>query len=233
MDKGAAVFLRLNSYTGVAVKTREELILIDPDIPRAPRGDVNPELILVSHSHPGHFSSSRVASLASPETRILGSWRVVYALRNASRDLRLIALRPGNVLPLGDTVVEAHGASHPLTGAGDGIRSEDHLSFAVTPRDVGKIYHMSDSTPYPGLKDITGVDIAILPVGLQRWNSLEEVSRTAEALKPRVALLLDRPRDDGLLNRWRDGRARRKLETEMARMGIKAVFLGSEPYHTG
>ncbi len=242
MDDGSAVFLRLNNYTGVAVKTSGELILIDPDIPGS---DVrlDPDLILVSHSHAKHFTPSCVAPLASHKTRIIGTWKVIYGLKKMVSKCPgdLLALTPGNTLPVGNMFVEAHRAVHPykalvptaserFASINEGKWGEQHLSFAISRRDVGKIYHMSDSVPFSELKDIRDVEVAIIPLNLDSWNSPEEAVLAARILKPRVVLALNNTKKGGFFDRWSAKRECRRFESEMRRLGADAVFLGGTPY---
>lgn len=248
VDKGSAVILRLNSYTGVAVKTPQSLILIDPGIHgHSLQGQLRPDIILVSHSHAGHFFPADIASLASENTKVLGTWRVIYALKKASfkHSSNLIALSPGNSIAAGDTDIEVHRALHPDISMAPAARErsastaaagsrEQHLSFALTLRGLGKIYHMVDSAPSPELEKARGVEMAILPLNLNPWNSVREAAAAAEALKPRTVLALSNTEKRGILNRLRARRELTRFKKELRRRGAEAAFLTDTPYtYTG
>jgi L-ascorbate metabolism protein UlaG (beta-lactamase superfamily) len=244
VDKGSTAFLRLNNYTGLAVKTSQKLILVDPDI-SAPRSSLNPDLILVSHSHPKHFTPAYVATLASENTKIVGTSKVLYSLKKMHFKFphNLHALRPGEVAKVGDTIIEAHKALHPykalVPSMGERFASldeggwggEQHLSFALTPQGSAKIYHMSDSMTSSDLRKISEVEIAILPVNLDSWNSPGDAILAVEALEPEVVLAMRNVKKGGFLERWSARRECRKFTDEMNKRGIKTSFLERNNVH--
>ncbi len=249
-EDGSTIFLRLNNYTGVAVKSPGSLILIDPDnygpghvsghgLP----GGGHPDAILVSHSHPKHFTPADVASLADADTKVMGTWRVIYSLKKMARrrPRNMIALRPGNSIFVGDVEVEVHRALHPykavvptvserFASVDEGKWGEQHLSFAFTPKGFGKVYHMSDSVPFKGLEEIKGVEIAILPVNLGHWNSIEDAVLAVKALRPRIVLALGNFKKGGLLDRWSARREQGRFRKKISSLGAEVVFLGDKPY---
>lgn len=238
IDEGTTAFLGLNDYTALAVKTSRELVLIDPDIP-VPKVQLNPDLILISHSHPGHFTPAFIAGLASENTKIMGTSKVLYSLKKMHFKFphNLHALRPGETAKAGDTVVEAHKAVHPYKALvptaserfasldEGGWRGEQHLSYAFTPRGSPKIYHMSDSVPFSDLKKIREVEVAVLPVNLDSWNSPGDATLVVEALRPERVLAMKNVKKGGFLERWSARRECRKFKDEMSKRGVKMSFL--------
>lgn len=236
VEEGCAAFLRLNNYTGVAIKHPHMLILIDPDIP-PPKQAVNPGLILISHSHPRHFTPAYIAGLAGKNTRIATTSGVAYRMRRMRFRFphNLTLLQPGEKLELGDVVVEAHSGFHPykavVPGAAERFASlnegqwgERHLSFALNLPEFGRVYHMSDSILLSPLRKVGRTEIAVVPVNLEHWNSAERAAEAVALLQPRKVLALTSMRG-GLLDRWSARRERKRFAEEMKGRGIVAEFL--------
>jgi len=237
VEEGCAAFLRLNNYTGLALRNLRMLILIDPDVP-PPERELNPDLILVSHSHPKHFTPAYVAALAGKNTRIASTSGVIYRMRRMKFRFpqNLVPMHPGDRVDLGEVVVEAHPGFHPykavVPGAAERFASinegewgERHLSFALNLRGFGRVYHMSDSILLSPLKEAGRVGIAIVPVNLEYWNSAEKAAQAADLLRPEKVFALMNLKKGGFLDRWSAGREKKKFEEEMKRRGIEVEFL--------
>ncbi|MGE5557549.1 MAG: MBL fold metallo-hydrolase [Bacillota bacterium] len=155
------------------IETGNHVIYIDPvwlqsDAPKA-------SLILVTHSHPDHYSERAIKYLSSPETR-------VYAPVGFSA---FTPIKPGDTIDfdpeLSINAVAAyniHKSFHP--------RQNNWVGYIIHCREV-KIYHAGDTDLIPEMNDITA-DIALLPIGGTYTMDFREAAEAAKLIKPKTAI---------------------------------------------
>lgn len=164
-----------NSFSGFAIKTSKHLILVDPyDISEEDAESISPDIVLVSHEHPDHFSEKLLDKLQP---------KVVVAPPNIAKRLKgpdVKALNPGEKIE-GEPNIFAEKAVHPAMSP---------LTFVLRFGDI-VIYHMIDSMNFDELNEIGEKykpDIAILPIGIAPGTSPKKAAEAMQMLKPKVAI---------------------------------------------
>ena len=164
-----------NDYSGFAIKTARETILIDPyDISEEDVVSIEPDIVLVSHEHPDHYNKKLLSKIAP---------KMVIAPPNIAKKLKggdVRALSPGESID-GEIKIFAEKAVHPAMSP---------LTFVIRIGEI-VLYHMIDSMNFDELKDIGkkyGPDIAIIPIGIAPGTSPDKGAKAVEMLSPKVAI---------------------------------------------
>jgi L-ascorbate metabolism protein UlaG (beta-lactamase superfamily) len=121
-------------------------------------GDLDVDVVLISHGHPDHFDLASLSSIAGSPTvvvpRGLGA-RTGRAVRG-----EVVEVVAGDRISVGDVTVTAVPAAHWIT---PGAPRAQPVGFVV---DAGpRVYFAGDTGPYAGLdRLLADVDLALLPV---------------------------------------------------------------------
>ncbi len=174
-------------HAGFRLRLGRAWVYIDPyRVPQpAPRAD----LILVTHDHYDHFSPRDVEALARSETWLVGPATVVERVRGRS-----LSLAPGEVIE--DELLrglEVRGVAAYNTSK----RNAEGRPFH--PREAGwlgfelrwqgwRLYHAGDTDVIPEMDQVTGCDVALLPVSGGYVMTAEEAAEAARRIQPRVAV---------------------------------------------
>ena len=163
------------------------LVRQGPPVPAESYAGIN--VVLVSHLHHDH--------LDLPSLRRIPGRPLLVVPRGAAGLLRrgaweVVELEPGEAVELGAIRVEATQASHNGDRSPVGPRAPA-LGFVV---DDGRrrIYFAGDTDLFPGMAEIAGIDVALLPVG--GWGPTlgaghldpERAARAAALIRPRLAV---------------------------------------------
>jgi L-ascorbate metabolism protein UlaG (beta-lactamase superfamily) len=146
------------------------------------------DVILVSHAHRDHLDlpSLRLLDRTAPVVVPPGAAR---ALRRSGRDVHELA--PGQTLEIGAVHVAAVPAIH------DGRRSpfsRPSSAIGYLIEGASSVYFAGDTERFEGMADLSGVDVALLPIW--GWGPRlgpghmdpEEAARAAAELRPRVVV---------------------------------------------
>jgi len=148
-------------------------IAIDPW--KTPRGLAPVDVVLVSHSHFDHYSADDVARVKSAEGVVCGP----------------VDVHPDTVLKPGESCriagVTVTGVPAYNIGKQFHPRSNDWLGFVVE-LDGRRIYYAGDTDRVPEMQDISGVDVALLPVGGTYTMDAAEAAEAAEDVGCRLAI---------------------------------------------
>jgi len=130
------------------------VIYIDPW--RISDGRNDGDLVLVSHSHYDHWSSSDVEAVVGPEGRIVGPGDVISSAGHGE------VLAPGGEIDLfgvrlkGVPAYNLRKPFHP--------RKKKWLGFLMDIDGV-RLYYAGDTDRIPEMAELDGVDLALLPAG--------------------------------------------------------------------
>jgi len=154
----------------------DKVIYIDPwKLGRVESAD----MILVTHSHPDHYSPQDVAKLQKEGTVIV---TVADCAGEFRGDVRI--LRPGDSLKIDEVTIEAVPAyntdkpNHPKVNGWVGF---------IIEMGGSRIYYAGDTDLIPEMDEIKA-DMALLPVGGTYTMTAEEAAQAAERIKPQVAI---------------------------------------------
>jgi L-ascorbate metabolism protein UlaG (beta-lactamase superfamily) len=173
-------------HSGFRIRAGRAAIYIDPY-----RVDGGPEAdaILITHGHYDHFSPQDVERLSNERTWLVGPPAVVE--RSAGR---VLSVAPGDELELDGLP----GVSiRALAAYNTSKRDEDGNVFH--PREAGfvgyelnvrgeRLYHSGDTDVIPEMDEVSGVDVALLPVSGVYVMTAGEAAEAARRIQPRVAV---------------------------------------------
>lgn len=154
------------------LRTKDKVIYIDPvGIGTTEKADY----ILITHSHPDHFSIEDIEKVIQSETKIICSKDVSKKLKAYNPHLRV--MKPGDVLKFENLDIEATPAyntksvflwikAHP--------KSKENIGFILNLEGNLRIYHAGDTDYIPEMKGLKGIAIALIPIGGDNLTMDEE-----------------------------------------------------------
>jgi L-ascorbate metabolism protein UlaG (beta-lactamase superfamily) len=174
-------------HSGFRVRAARTTIYIDPY--RVSTDAVPADLILVTHGHYDHFSPRDIQAISHKDT-----WLVAPAAVSELVGGRVISIAPGEVVE----PEFAHGVSISAVAAyntskrdADGklfhAREAGWVGYDVNIRGE-RLYHAGDTDVIPEMDQVTGVDVALLPVSGTYVMTAEEAAEAARRIQPRVAV---------------------------------------------
>ena len=143
------------------------------------------DLVLITHDHFDHFSSTDVAKVAKDDTVIVTIAAVAKRLKG---DVRVV--KPGDSLTVLGIPIETVAAYNVNKFRSPGVpfhpKESGHVGFIITVEGQ-RIYHAGDTDVIPEMDDIEA-DIALLPVGGTYTMTADEAAQAANRIKPEVAI---------------------------------------------
>ncbi len=165
------------------LKTKDKVIYIDPvGIETTEKADY----ILITHSHPDHFSIKDIDKVIKSETKIICSKGVSKKLKAYNNHVQV--MRPKDVLKHDNIDVEAIPAyntksvflwikAHP--------KSKENIGFIINLDGNLKIYHAGDTDYIPEMKGLKNIEIALIPIGGDNLTmNEEEAAHIVNEIKP-------------------------------------------------
>lgn len=179
--EGKIAITWFNSYSGVVVKTPTSTLIFDPvgvrlaDVPRA-------DVIVVTHEHYDHFEAGFTRDLQRQTNALVVTTPFVASQLRGIPEEKLRAMRVGDALTIGEVGLNAERSDHP---------GHQPLTFILIAESNLRIYHSSDSRPFPGMRGIGErykPDIALCTVGIAPGTSPRSGAEVAKLIRPRVAI---------------------------------------------
>jgi L-ascorbate metabolism protein UlaG (beta-lactamase superfamily) len=174
-------------HSGFRIRADRTTIYIDP-YRVAP--DATPaDLILVTHGHYDHFSPRDIEALSRKET-----WLIAPAAVAEQAGGRVISIAPGEVVePEFARGVAIRGVAAYNTSKRDAdgkvfhAREAGWVGYDLNIRGE-RLYHAGDTDVIPEMDEVSGVDVALLPVSGTYVMTAEEAAEAARRIQPRVAV---------------------------------------------
>ncbi len=142
------------------------------------------DLILISHIHKDHCKEVTINRLSDKNTMILTPKRYK---KEMSDNIRIIA--PESKYQFNNISVETVNAYN--TSDGDSIRKVHKLGecvgFIITI-DNKRIYFSGDTDLIPDMKNISNIDIAIIPIGGIFTMNINEAIDAMLSIKPKIVI---------------------------------------------
>ena len=174
-------------HSGFRIRSGRAHVYIDPY--RVPDDAPKADLILVTHGHYDHFSPQDVERLTQKRT-----WLVAPAAVAERVSGNVLSIAPGEMIE--DDLVRGV-AIRAVAAYNTSKRDSDGNVFH--PQDAGwvgydlnfrgeRLYHSGDTDVIPEMDNVTGVDVALLPVSGVYVMTAEEAAEASRRIQPRVAV---------------------------------------------
>lgn len=148
------------------------------------------DIIVITHEHYDHFEAGFTRALQRQTNAVVVTTPFVTSQIRGIPEDKLRAMEVGGTLIIGRVRLDGERSDHP---------GRQPLTFILTTKDNLKVYHSSDSRPFPEMKEIGEKyepDVALCTVGIAPGTSPRSGAEVAKLVQPRVAIPChaDRPR---------------------------------------
>lgn len=178
-----AVFIKFgNSHllpSSICVDNEEVVIYVDPLMVDT---DKKADYIFITHAHADHLSIPDIEKLADEETVIICPKKAAKKLKGYST--RVVS--PGDkdeFMGLSFEAVPAYSIgfpSHP--------KSSGNVGYVITVDGI-RIYHAGDTDLVPEIKNLKGIDVALVPIdGDNLTMKTQEAAQLVNEIKPKIAI---------------------------------------------
>jgi len=180
--KNEILFVWLNRYAGITVKTPSKMLVIDP-VDVKPRDFQNVDALLITHEHYDHLDQSLVSEIHKlTQCEVVADSTSARRLQNVIPSEKLHEIQPNSEVKFGEVSIKAEKCNHPAVTP---------VSFIITSEDGVKIFHTADSLPFPEMVAIgerEKLDVVFCTVGIAPGTSPETGVEIARLTKPKVAV---------------------------------------------
>lgn len=181
-EKNALLFVWLNHYSGVLLKTPSKTLAIDPVDIRA-KSLQGVDAILITHEHYDHMDQRLISEIQKANgCTVIADLASAKRLRHTIVPEKLEEIRSGEETKIGEVSVKAQKCNHPAASP---------VTFIVTSEDGVKVFHTADSLPFPEmavLGEKEKFDVVFCTVGIAPGTSPETGFEIARLTKPQVAV---------------------------------------------
>ena len=181
-EKNAVLFVWLNPYAGILLKTPSKTLAIDP-VEVKPKSLQGVHAILITHEHYDHLDPRLIIEVQkATNCIIIADAASTKKLQHAIPAERLHEIKPGVEIKIGEVSVKAEKCNHP---------AQAPVTYIVTSEDEVKVYHTADSLPFPELA-VMGqkekFDVVFCAVGIASGTTPTTGCEIARLTKPQVAV---------------------------------------------
>jgi L-ascorbate metabolism protein UlaG (beta-lactamase superfamily) len=181
-EKNSILFVWLNNYAGILLKTPTKTLAIDP-VDVKPKALQNVDAILITHEHYDHLDQRLIIEIQK-ETNctIIADSTSTKKLQHAIPNDKLTEIKPGAETKIGEVSVKAEKSNHP---------AQAPVTYIITSEDQVKVYHTADSLPFPELAKLgqkEKFDVVFCTVGIAPGATPQTGFEFAWLTKPQVAV---------------------------------------------
>ena len=181
------VIIKWLAHAGFEIKTREKIVYVD--LEKYGEFSEKADLILVTHVHTDHCDPDQIQKARRPETVIIAPSDCVSKIGG-----NVMTLKPGEETKVGNIhvkAVEAYGVKRFRTPGNPFHPRGLGVGYLITAE--GKtIYHSGDTDFIPEMRQLTNIDVALLPSGDTYTMDNNDAAEAALAFKPRVVIPMHR-----------------------------------------
>jgi L-ascorbate metabolism protein UlaG (beta-lactamase superfamily) len=183
----ALVKVKWLGHAAFQIKGKDKTVYIDLGEGAAPSDKA--DLVLVTHSHWDHFDPKVIERVRKEGTVIIAPRDCIPKLGAGAR-----AVEPGDRLKVGDLEVRAVHAYNVKRFRSPGVpfHPKGFGVGYVLGIDGKSIYHAGDTDFIPEMKELKGVDVAILPTGDTYTMNNQEAADAAIIINPKIAIPMHR-----------------------------------------
>jgi L-ascorbate metabolism protein UlaG (beta-lactamase superfamily) len=181
-EKNSILFVWLNNYAGILLKTPTKTIAIDP-VDVKPKALQNVDAILITHEHYDHLDQRLVTEIQKATgCMVIADAASTKKLQLAIPSDKLTEAKPGMEIKIGEVSVKTEKSNHP---------AQAPVTYIITSEDQVKVYHTADSLPFPELAKLgqkESFDMVFCTVGIAPGASPKTGFEIAWLTKPQIAV---------------------------------------------
>jgi L-ascorbate metabolism protein UlaG (beta-lactamase superfamily) len=181
-EKNSILFVWLNNYAGILLKTPSKTLVIDP-VDVKVKTLQNVDAILITHEHYDHLDQRLVTEIQKATgCMIIADAASTKKLQLAIPKDKLTEIKPGVEIKIGEVLVKAEKSNHP---------AQAPVTYIITSEDQVKVYHTADSLPFPELAKLgqqEKFDVVFCTVGIAPGSTPQTGFEIAWLTKPQVAV---------------------------------------------
>jgi L-ascorbate metabolism protein UlaG (beta-lactamase superfamily) len=171
------------AHAGFYIKANGTTIFIDP-FKVSDKVQEKADLILLTHAHFDHTNKPDIEKVRKDDTKFIAAQKCL----DKNEYKNLVVSKPGFKTSFDGIAIEAVPAYnlkserlqfHP--------KSEQWVGYIITV-DGERIYHSGDTDMIPEMEQLSGIDIAFLPMGGTYTMTLDEAAEAATAIAPKTVV---------------------------------------------
>jgi len=181
-ERNSILFVWLNNYAGILLKTPTKTLAIDPVDVKA-KNFKNIDAILITHEHYDHLDPPLITEIQkTTDCVVIADVASAKKLQLAIPQKKLHVIKPGMEIKIGEVTVKAEKSNHP---------AQAPVTYIITSEDQIKVYHTADSLPFPELAKMAqkeSFDVVFCTVGIAPGASPQTGFEIAWLTKPEIAV---------------------------------------------
>jgi L-ascorbate metabolism protein UlaG (beta-lactamase superfamily) len=181
-EKNSILFVWLNNYAGILLKTPTKTFVIDPVDVKA-KNLLNVDAILITHEHYDHLDPPLIVEIQKATgCTVIADAASTKKLKLALPNDKLQEIKPGMEIKIGEVSIKAEKSNHP---------AQAPVTYIITSEDNVKVYHTADSLPFPELAKLAqkeNFDVVFCTVGIAPGASPQKGFEIAWLTKPQIAV---------------------------------------------
>lgn len=181
-EKNSILFVWLNNYSGILLKTPAKTFVIDPVDVKA-KNLRNVDAILITHEHYDHLDPPLVVEIQKATgCTVIADAASAKKLKLALPNDKLKEIKPGMEIKIGEVSVKAEKSNHP---------AQAPVTYIITSEDNVKVFHTADSLPFPELAKLAqkeNFDVVFCTIGIAPGASPQTGFEIAWLTKPQLAV---------------------------------------------
>lgn len=163
-------------WSSFKVKTSSKTIYFDPVV----ADDEKADLVLISHSHSDHSDLNVLSKIRKPGTVVLTSMQNYTAIEGQG-------LAPGDAITLDSINVNACHAYNlvRMRAPGSPFHPKGFGVGWIVETDGKRLYHLGDTELIPEMKEISNIDVMLIPVSGVYVMDIDEAVKTVKLIRPK------------------------------------------------
>jgi L-ascorbate metabolism protein UlaG (beta-lactamase superfamily) len=195
-DAGEIVFHPVN-HASFVMSWNGKMIYSDPvGGSTAYQGLAKADLILVTHAHSDHFSSSTLTAIANPGARIIATQTIFNSMSAALKSMTTVLANGANTDVLGLNVAAV--AAYNLTNSNHPLGVGNAYVLTIAGR---RILISGDTEDVPEIRALANIDVAFLCMNIPFTMDVSKAASTVRQMRPKVVFPYHyRNQDNSLAN---------------------------------
>lgn len=147
------------------------------------------DVILITHGHRDHCDPEKIAAIRRPDTLIITSGDCARGLSG-----NVTVMSPGEAMEVYGVSIEAVEAYNFKRFRSPGVPYHPRgtqIGFVIEAEGK-RLYHAGDTDFIPEMRELKGIDVALLPIMGRATMDLDEAVEAAIAINPKVAIPMHR-----------------------------------------